>query len=453
MPITSVTDLIKLKRDGLSLTPDQLKFLVEGFSRGTIPSYQISAWLMAAFLRGLDADETATLTRLMCESGVRLDWAARKHVERPLTDKHSSGGVGDKVSLILAPLASACGLDVPMMSGRGLDFTGGTVDKLLAIPGMKMELDQNEALEVLNKTGFVMLSQSEAICPADKTLYHLRDVTGTVESIPLITASIVSKKWAAGVKHIVFDVKCGTAAFMADRAQAQRLARSLLEQCKIAGIKARAVITHMDEPLGWAVGNLIEVMESMQIMRLTPASKLQERLSRPLKNLCVELVSEMLQLALGLNQKSAMALALTKLEDGSAGKAFMLMLEAQGAQPFNAEWFAPFSGGTEILSSVSGYMRHVDARELGKIGLELGVGRKAVTDQVDPMAGFALAAANGDRVERGQPLMRIYSKAPIAYMNERLNRVFEISQHPLPKKTAEEPPHEQVKSLIIEVLS
>jgi pyrimidine-nucleoside phosphorylase len=407
-----VSELIRKKREGHALSTEELGHLVKGFSDGSIPDYQISAWLMASFLKGMDRVETFTLTTLMRNSGKTLDWRnlSSNFRNARFADKHSTGGVGDKVSLILAPLAACLDLKVPMMSGRGLGHTGGTVDKLESIPGFQMRLDEKQMIRCLDEVGICMMSQSADLCPADRKLYSLRDVTATVESIPLITASIVSKKWAEGIDAIVYDVKCGSAAFMSRHEAAADLARSLVRTSKLAGLQALACVTRMEEPLGSLIGNAMEVEESMWILKGEYPTKLHERIIAPLKRLCVDLSSEMAVLA---GARDSMEAARADCEKAiSSGKAYCVfekMLQCQGA---HADWHEKLPRAKHKLvfeAPQSGLLVDIISRDLGVLGVKLGIGRAKSEDSVDPAVGFEVLARPGDKITKGQPLLRFHT--------------------------------------------
>ncbi len=408
-----VSELIKTKRDGNALSTTELEFLVNGFSRSTIPDYQISAWLMATFLKGMSIEETVTLTRLMKNSGDSMDWRSLSSdlQKSHFADKHSTGGVGDKVSLILAPLAALLDLKIPMMSGRGLGHTGGTVDKLESIPGFSLFLEKKKLIDGLVNVGAIMMAQSPNLCPADKKLYALRDVTGTIESVPLITASIFSKKWAEGVDAIVYDVKCGKGAFMKTPAQAKILASSLVKTSIGAGIKALAQITRMEEPLGSRIGNALEVSECFWIMSNEfPRPELKE-IARPLINLCCTLTAEMAVLA-GTRKSLAEAREECEknLKNGRALKKFEDMLKHQGAVDGWFEKLPKIKHSKMIESPASGVLQEIDSMAFGLAGLEIGVGRTRSEDSIDPSTGFELQVKVGDRVQKGQPLCKIYTR-------------------------------------------
>ncbi len=361
-------DLIIKKRDGGVLSPEEIDFLVQGFARDEIPDYQFSALLMAIVLKGMIPEETARLTRAMIESGDAWDLSG---VPGPLVDKHSTGGVGDKISLILAPLAAACGLRVPMMSGRSLGHTGGTLDKLESIPGYRTDLSLAEFKRGLEEVGFAMIGQSETVVPADRRMYALRDVTGTVESIPLITASIMSKKFAEGAQSLVFDVKSGAGAFMKSRDQARALSRSLVATGAGLGRRVAALITDMDRPLGRKIGNFLEVEESIDCLRgRGPADEM---------DLTFRLAGWMLTLG-GLcpDPKAGETRAREKLADGSAWKVFLQNVEFQGGDVESV--LHPEKGPhariiRPLAARAEGRLTRIDAYKVGIASVILGAGR------------------------------------------------------------------------------
>jgi len=400
-------DLIIKKRDGAELAREEIDFLVKGFTSNEIPDYQFSSLLMAIVLRGMTPAETAQLTRAMIESGEVIDLQG---VPGPLVDKHSTGGVGDKVSLVLAPLAAACGLRVPMMSGRSLGHTGGTLDKLESIPGYRTDLSPARFREALEKIGFAMIGQSESVVPADRRMYALRDVTGTVESVPLITASIMSKKFAEGAQALLMDVKSGSGAFMKDRREATALARSLVATGAGLGRRVAAMITDMDQPLGRAVGNFIEVRECVDILQgAGPADEVQ---------LIVQEASRMLWLGgLAASPSAGEAPARAALRDGSAWKIFLRNVEFQGGD--TAVLLDPRKGPRAPLSKVltatsDGFVSRVDAHATGIASVILGAGRSRKEDRVFPGVGITLTRSQGDEVKSGDELCRLYAETQAA---------------------------------------
>jgi pyrimidine-nucleoside phosphorylase len=397
-------ELIVKKREGGSFTEAEIGFLVEGFTRGEIPDYQFSALLMAIVLKGMSPEETALLTRAMIRSGEVIDLAG---VPGPLVDKHSTGGVGDKISLVLAPLAAACGLRVPMMSGRSLGHTGGTLDKLEAIPGFRTDLSRERFARALDEIGFAMIGQSESVVPADRKMYALRDVTGTVESIPLITASIMSKKFAEGAQALVFDVKCGSGAFMKSVGDARALADSLVRTGVGLGRKVVAVLSDMDQPLGRKVGNFLEVEETIDC--------LQGRGPRDVMDLTHRLVAWML-VAGGVCTGPAEGerLSRARLADGAAWKLFLKNVEFQGG---DVQCVLDPSRGPRapvvrpLPSPADGVVRRIDAYRIGVASVVVGAGRSRKEDAVFPGVGLTLLRTQGEPVRRGEPLALVHAQS------------------------------------------
>ncbi len=396
-------DLIVKKRDGGAFSKAEIEFLVKGYAGGDIPDYQISALLMAILIRGMNVEETAALTLAMIESGEVIDLAS---VPGPLVDKHSTGGVGDKVSLILAPLAAACGLRVPMMSGRSLGHTGGTLDKLESIPGYRTDLSRDRFIRALNEVGFAMIGQSETVVPADRKMYALRDVTGTVESIPLITASIMSKKFAEGAHALVFDVKTGSGAFMKSLKDARALAESLVRTGAGLGRKVSALLTRMDQPLGMKVGNFLEVEESVDCLR--------GRGPADLMDLSVRLTASMLRISgVCKSQAEGEKLARSRISDGSAWKKFTANVEFQGG---DVECVLDTARGPHapvvrpLKAWAEGYVAGIEARAVGMAGVRLGAGRSRKEDAVFPGVGIVLEKKQGDAVHPGDVLARLFGQ-------------------------------------------
>jgi pyrimidine-nucleoside phosphorylase len=396
-------DLIVKKRDGGTFSREEIAFLVRGFTNGTIPDYQFASLLMAIVLKGMTAEETGQLTDAMIRSGEVIDLTG---VPGPLVDKHSTGGVGDKISLVLAPLAAACGLRVPMMSGRSLGHTGGTLDKLESIPGYRTDLTHERFRNALDKVGFAMIGQSEEVVPADRRMYALRDVTGTVESIPLITASIMSKKFAEGAQALVFDVKSGAGAFMKSRDEARVLARSLVATGRGLGRAVAAVITDMDQPLGRKIGNFLEVEESIDCLQgRGPADEVA---------LTCRLAGWML--ALGRvcpNADAGQALAERKLADGSAWELFLKNVELQGGDL--SVLMHPEKGPharltRPVMAGKAGYVQRIDAYKVGVASVILGAGRSRKEDKVLPGVGITLLKEQGDAVSLGEELCLIHGE-------------------------------------------
>jgi pyrimidine-nucleoside phosphorylase len=394
-------DIILSKRDGRTLTRDEIRFFVDGVTAGTLPDYQASALLMAILLRGMSAEETAWLTDAMVHSGVRVDL---RDIPGVKVDKHSTGGVGDKTSLILAPLAAACGVPVPMMSGRGLGHTGGTLDKLEAIPGFRVNLSLEEMKAALATVGCAMIGQTAQIAPADKKLYALRDVTGTVESIPLISASIMSKKIAEGIDALVLDVKTGSGAFMKTEADSRRLAESLVAIGNASGVKTEAIITAMESPLGHAVGNALEVIECLEVLK--------GRGPRDLIDVSVELTARMLVLGQVAPDLAAATQQVQRAIASGAGlERFRRIIEVQGGDPRVVDDYQrmPHVAGRHVVAaSRAGFVTAVDAELVGRASVALGAGRDRVDEAVDPAVGIMVAAKPGDAVRAGAPVLELH---------------------------------------------
>ncbi len=392
--ITAV-DVIRAKRDGERLTDEQVDWVVAAYTRGDVADEQMAALAMAILLNGMDARETARWTAAMIASGERL---ALPDVGRPLVDKHSTGGVGDKITLPLAPLVAACGAAVPQLSGRGLGHTGGTLDKLEAIPGWRAELSLDEIAAQLAGVGAVICATTPTLAPADRKLYALRDVTGTVESVPLIASSIMSKKIAEGTDGLVLDVKSGSGAFMKTPERARELAAAMVDIGAAHGVRTAAVLTDMSVPLGRAVGNALEVAESVEVLRGGGPPDVVE--------LTVALAREMLALA-GLDADPAEVLA-----SGAAYPVWEAMIAAQGGDP--AAPLPVAAHVEELRAERSGVLRHCDALAVGVAAWRLGAGRARKEDAVQAAAGIRLLAGLGDPVEAGQPLLELHTDTPDA---------------------------------------
>ncbi len=398
-----VPTLIERKRDGGELTPAEWRELIFAYSSDTVPDYQMSALLMAVLWRGLAANELNALAEAMLDSGDRLRWDG---FDRPLVDKHSTGGVGDKTSLLLAPMLAACGVAVPMMSGRGLGHTGGTLDKLEAIPGFRTGLSLRETEAQVRRIGCAMIGQTPEIAPADKRLYALRDVTATVESIPLIAASIMSKKLAEGLNGLVLDVKTGSGAFLPSEAQALELARTMIGLGEAHGCRTVALLTAMDRPLGRACGNALEVEESIAGLTGEGPTDLME--------VTYALGAEML-LTAGLARDAADARAQLErsITSGRARDKFGELIEAQGGNPaiLDDPAVLPQADVIEIFAAPhSGVVSRIEPRRIGRAIIELGGGRQKVDDVVDPAVGFVITARPGESVRAGEPIASIYAR-------------------------------------------
>jgi pyrimidine-nucleoside phosphorylase len=398
-----VGPLIERKRDGGTLSPEEWSALVAEYTAGRIPDYQIAALLMAVFMRGLDRQELAALTDAMLASGDRLSfdgWAT------PRIDKHSTGGVGDKVSLVLAPLVAACGIAVPMMSGRGLGHTGGTLDKLESIPGFRTNLSLAEAKAQVQKLGCALIGQTAEIAPADRKLYALRDVTATVESIPLISASIMSKKLAEGLNGLVLDVKNGSGAFLPEVARGLELAKTMIALGEDRGCPTVALITAMDRPLGRACGNVLETEEAILALRGEGPPDLLEVTYA----LGVEML---LQGGIEKNTKKARKKLETAIESGLAAEKFEQIIEAQGGNPNAVEdpSVLPQALAVEVYAAPrTGVVQRVEPRTIGRAIIALGGGRRTVDDIIDPTVGFVITVKPGDKVLEGEPIASVFAK-------------------------------------------
>src|SRR3954454_591038 len=389
-----IPTLIEKKREGGELSADEINFLVTGFTAGEIPEYQMSAWAMAVFFRGMTAGETRHLTTAMMESGSVLEYPPGSP---PKIDKHSTGGVGDKVSLVLAPLLACDDAWVPMISGRGLGITGGTLDKLESIPGFNVHLDEARALAQLESIGVFMIGQTADICPADKKLYALRDVTGTVPSQPLIVASIMSKKLAENLDRLVLDVKFGRGAFMKTKAEAQQLAAAMAEVGSLMGVEMSHLLTPMDQPLGRAVGNALEVAECVQILQGGGPS---------------DVIELTLDLATKVSKTSRKDLA-ARLTDGTAWRKFVSLVYAQDGDAtalerlkeiHQAPIIRPFPAGK------SGSVQQVDAEAIGRASVLLGAGRQRADDEIDFAVGLSAIKKIGEQVAAGEPLLYVHAR-------------------------------------------
>ena len=395
-------EIIRKKRDKKSLTKEEIDFLISGYTKGKIPDYQFSAFLMAAFINGMNKDETASLTNAMLYSGKIVDLSSIKGAK---VDKHSTGGVGDKTSLIIAPIAAAAGVYVPMISGRGLGHTGGTLDKLESIPGFKTDLTLTQYKNVLKKTGAVLIGQTKEIAPADKLIYALRDVTSTVESIPLITGSIMSKKLAEGIDALVLDVKTGNGAFMKEMKDAEHLAHSLYDTAKAFGKKCIAFITDMNQPLGNYIGNWLEVYESIQVLRDGKKNDLTE-LSLILSGAMIYLGKKAKTLEEGIEK------AITILNSGKAFDKFLEIVKAQGGDITylkNPEKYPKPRFHKKIKLINEGYLSFVDTYEVGMAAIDLGAGRLKKEDKIDPKAGIIFNHKIGDKVSKGDVIAELFS--------------------------------------------
>ena len=396
--------IVERKRDGAALAEADIREWIARYADGRLPDYQMAALAMAIYFRGMSPEETLALTDAMMRSGDTLSW---DDLSRPTADKHSTGGIGDKLSIPLAPLVASCGVAVPMISGRGLGITGGTLDKLESIPGYDTHLDNARFRAVVDAVGCSIIGQTDRLAPADRKLYALRDVTGTVPSIPLITASILSKKLAEGAATLVFDVKCGAGAFMKTPADARALADSLLAVARGAGRHAEALVTAMDQPVGETAGNALEIAESVDLLRgAGPADALE---------LALRLAVPMLTLSgVSPDEASARALLEKRLASGAALETFAQMVAAQGGDARVAESPETVLPQAPVLLDVAapraGHLARVDADGIGRAVLLLGGGRRAVTDAIDPAVGVSRLRKVGERIEKGEPLATLHAR-------------------------------------------
>ena len=397
-----MTDLIAKKRDGGELSGDEIRFMIDGYVRGKISDYQMSAMCMAIFFRGMTDQETLDLTLAMMHSGDVVDLSSIKGIK---ADKHSTGGVGDKTSLILCPMVAACGLRVAKMSGRGLGHTGGTLDKLESFPGYNISIGEKRFLDNVNRIGIAIMGQTADLVPADKKLYALRDVTGTVPSIPLIVSSIMSKKLASGADVIVLDVKCGSGAFMKTEAQAHELARGLTRIGKLAGRKCAAVITDMNQPLGCTVGNALEVKEAISVLRGETKGDLLE--------LCLTLGSCLLiQAGYTEDEDTARKLLQESIDSGKALQKLAELVEAQdgdASDVYDTSRLPLAPVQLEVPSEAEGYISRIECEKVGLISMHLGGGRAAKEDSIDLSVGLVLHKKVGDKVAKGESLATIHA--------------------------------------------
>jgi pyrimidine-nucleoside phosphorylase len=398
-----VVDLIRKKRDGEALNPSEIRFLVHGATTGEIPTYQLSAWLMAVLFRGMSSNEIDILTQAMTDSGSRLDLST---ITAPRVDKHSTGGVGDKTSPVLAPLAAACGVVVPMMSGRGLGHTGGTLDKLESIPGFQTDLAPEEALRILDTVGCCLFGQTEMLAPADRVLYALRDVTATVESIPLIAASIMSKKLAVDLDGLVLDVTVGLGAFMKNVSEARELADRLVAIGEAAGVRMRAVLTTMDAPRGRAVGNALEIAECIATLRGEGPKDLEV--------VSIELAARMVEVAgLEPSLEASRGRVRAALKGGDGLEKLREIVEAQGGDPriIDNPRRLPTAPSVEpVTATRSGYLTAVDAELIGRATKVLGAGRDQLGQMIDHAVGAVMNVALGESVRAGDPVVDLHHR-------------------------------------------
>jgi len=393
-----IPTLISRKRDGGELSAREIEKLITSYTSGEVPDYQMSAFAMAVFFKGMTPAETAALTRAMMDSGERFEHPAGP----PVVDKHSTGGIGDKVSLVLAPLVACAGCRVPMVSGRGLGITGGTLDKLDSIPGFNVHLSLDQAADQLEKLGVVMMGQTERFCPADRKLYALRDVTGTVPSIPLITASIMSKKLAESLDRLVLDVKFGSGAFMQTKRDAEALAHGMVECGREMGVEVSTVLNPMSEPTGRSVGNALEVIEAVECLDGGGPADLRQ------------VVLDLSEKIAGISRQELERL----LDDGSARRKFDELVAAQGGDPADLPRLAEIHKAPvirEMLATATGEVTKVDAGLIGQAALQLGAGRARASDGVDFAVGFDRLVKAGESVHAGHPLCRIHARTAVDF--------------------------------------
>ncbi len=405
--------IIEKKKNKQKLKQEEIKWVIDGLMNGEVKDYQMTALLMAIFLNGMTTAETAYLTDAMLYSGKTLSFEGQNVV-----DKHSTGGIGDKASFILAPIAAACGVKVPMIAGRGLGFTGGTVDKIEAIDGFQTEISLDEFEKILNERGLVLIGQTKDIAPADKKIYALRDVTATIDSIPLITASIMSKKLAEGANGIVMDIKVGSGAFMGNKTQARKLAKSILKTAARFDKKATALLTNMDQPLGNTVGHSLEIIESIETLKGNGP--------KDLTDLSLALAAHMIHVGgQAKTYTSALKLAKKSIKDGSALNEFRSLIKNQGGDVRVLDDYSLLDVSelrTEVLATKDGHLKSFSNKDVGFLCTELGGGRKVKTDKIDFGVGFKFHKKIGDRVKKGEPLVTIFHR------EKQIKKVEEITE-------------------------
>ncbi len=419
-----MVDIIEKKRDGGTLTEAEIAFVVSGYVKGTIPDYQVSAWLMAIYFQGMTDQEAAFLTQSMLHSGEVIDLSGIQGIK---VDKHSTGGVGDKTTLILGPLVASCGAKLAKLSGRGLGHTGGTLDKLESIPGCRIDLTESQFLRQVNEIGIAVAGQTAEIVPADKLLYALRDVTGSVPSIPLIASSIMSKKLASGADVICLDVKIGEGAFMKTIEDARRLSRLMVSIGASFGKKVVAFLTDMDQPLGLAVGNRLEVREAIET--------LSGHGPEDLETLCLEIGAAMVwEAGLTATEDDARILVKDHLHNGQALKKFNEFIHAQGGKIEDLSRFVQAKEIIDFRADSEGYVQRINALDIGLASMRLGGGRETKEDVIDPNVGIVLARKVGDSVRKGQILARVYADKPVTEeILQSLQAAFVIVPDPVQK--------------------
>lgn len=432
-----IPELIRKKREGFSLSENEIKCFVDGAGKGTWPDYQLSAMLMAIFFEGMTTRETSNLTHHMASSGKILSWP---DLPGPAIDKHSTGGVGDKTSIILGPLAAACGVFVPMISGRGLGHTGGTLDKLESIPGFNVRLNLDSFEKILRTLGIAMIGQTTEIAPADRILYSLRDVTATVESIPLITASILSKKISEGIQGLIMDVKTGMGAFMPEVAKARKLAKSIVNTARKSGIHCQAIITNMDSPLGYKIGNALEIQECIEILKGNGPEDTRE--------LSINLAAKMVQMGgIKPDLNEATRLVRDKLANGEGLAKFSALIQAQGGDPRvidNPNMLEVSTQTFEIKALESGWLNAIDASKLGWAACHLGAGRDKAEASVDAGVGIILHRKPSCRVTKGDIIMELRHRN-----GKGLEKASELCQHSL---VIDEKPQSEIHLILEEII-
>lgn len=420
-----MVELIRKKRDGERLTEDEIKFIVEGIISGEIPDYQTAAFLMAVYFRGMDLDETVALTKAMMETGEVIDLS---DIPGPKVDKHSTGGVGDKVSLILAPLVASFGVKVPMISGRALGHTGGTLDKLESIPGFRTDLTEYEFKRAISEVGVAIIGQTDTIVPADRKMYALRDVTATVSSIPLITSSILSKKFAEGTDALLLDVKTGSGAFMSSFDDAYALAQNMVKIAQGMERKAMALITNMDQPLGNYIGNALEVVESVETLRGNGPDDLRELVT-------IEAGYMLVMAGVANSPEEGKKMAEDNLKNGEAYKKWVDMVANQGGAPdvVFSEDFVKTEFRKSVDSGANGYLTSFATREIGIAATILGAGRLLKGDTIDHKVGIKVLKKINDPVEKGEPIFEVFANdgERLSKAVELLNGCYEVEGHPV----------------------
>ena len=407
----NIIDIINKKRLKQELTDEEIKYVVNGFLVDEIKDYQMSSLLMAILLNDMTNEEIYSLTKYMADSGNKLDLT---NLGNNVVDKHSTGGVGDKTTLIITPIVASCGVKVAKMSGKGLGHTGGTIDKLESIPGFNVNMKEEDFINQVNNINAAITSQTENVALADKKIYALRDVTGTVESIPLIASSIMSKKIALGAKKLVLDVKVGSGALIKNKEDAKRLSKLMIDIGKNSGIEVICILTNMDVPLGNNIGNSLEVEEAIEV--------LQGRTIGPLRDLCIELSSHMVSLGLGVPYKDAKEKVLMKLDNGAAYNKFLELIKTQNGR---IEELPKSTNKYEIKSMTEGYIANIDAYKLGVLSMSLGAGRQNKEDTLDYSAGIVIHKELSNYIKKGEVIMTLYTNKEI---NKIDNSIFKISK-------------------------